>query len=408
MKINPLSVSVEQSLSAKNKEIGELIFDLARNLTHSSDSVEYESWSDKMTQIVAFELSAKNNENIDHALQIARDCQDMDTHDEIIFNVEFEAENRTLEISNQQPPIATFLFAIPVILSGAEEMQSGKIPNGKHYEFLRKSFFSSGVVSDGPKVTLVNYLYHSDEIEKMSWSDVYYLSHSMLHQNTKQEKSDDEVNLGQLGWPKEIFSPSNVDGVALRFLIGVVCDNIDSDDPLMAPSDEEGIKLWIEKMSAWRDSATIHLNNSLSMQSKNVKGIVGPIGMFYDTFRVGRANFKLIEMMQLARQISKETGLDPQKMNVIVDLYFCENNEIEAVATMISQYDDSVLAYLKMPIDESEDGFEVIKDIALYFTNFGVIEIQVNEEIQSEKQYYSENENHSESDESSHAKRFLH
>ncbi|WP_044529179.1 DUF2863 family protein [Herbaspirillum sp. B65] len=198
---------------------------------------------DELERMVRNTLRERDDDTLYEALEQLR-YDDQRGHAFLREVVEEGADIIVLRRGDKELEINAFL--IPLLArtrGGLREEQA--LADGDAFDALRASLQEGGLESPQARVVLVHHLYHPEEINALSFSEVEAMNRDAFASLTdKKILSVPAIERSMRGWPASSFAADD-EALELRFLLGFALKDVD--DPFYAiPPQEEAADAYFE------------------------------------------------------------------------------------------------------------------------------------------------------------------
>ena len=189
-------------------------------------------------------LLQKKDEVLYDALERTR-YADIDAYQFVKQAIE-EASEVILSRRDDGPVHEVNAFVIPVFvrsMGGLHAQQS--FQDQEAFDLLSNSFQSAQLESADATVVLVSYAYHLDEIDRITYSQIYEMTRdAQAAMSGKKNAGIEATERSFSGWPANRFAPGDA-ALEIRFLLGFALKSMD--DPFyQIPQDEAASDAYFE------------------------------------------------------------------------------------------------------------------------------------------------------------------
>lgn len=223
---------------------------------------------DELERMVRNTLRERDDDTLYEALEQLR-YDDPRGHAFLCEVVEEGADIIVLRRGEKELEINAFL--IPLLArtrGGLREDQA--LADGDAFDALRESIQKAGLESARARVVLVHHLYHPEEINALSFSEVEAMNRDAFASLTdKKILSVPAIERSMRGWPASHFAADD-EALELRFLLGFSLKDVD--DPFYAiPREEAAADAYFEaraqRFRQWSEEITPLMQQCLTGQS---------------------------------------------------------------------------------------------------------------------------------------------
>lgn len=270
-------------------------------------------------------------------------------------------------------------FVIPLLARTRGGLHADRaLADADAFDTLRTSLQESGLESERAKVVLVHHLYHPEEIDALSYSDVEAMNRDAFASLTdKKVMAAPAIERSMRGWPASSFSADD-EALELRFLLGFALKNLD--DPFYAiPADEEQADAYFEaragRFRLWTEKHTPLMQRCLT-------GAEGEAAqcelhfLYQDLFhggkQTGHAEYRTLQLMSELEQGLEEAGAAPEQ---VVAVLAASEVDGELLLHVQLRAADRELVRTATPIDG--DPHEQLADAADAITTLGITQFKL-------------------------------
>ncbi|BEV18094.1 DUF2863 family protein [Herbaspirillum sp. DW155] len=223
---------------------------------------------DELERMVRNTLRERDDDTLYEALEQLR-YDDPRGHAFLREVVEEGADIIVLRRGEKELEINAFL--IPLLARTRGGLREDRaLADGDAFDALRESIQKAGLESARARVVLVHHLYHPEEINALSFSEVEAMNRDAFASLTdKKILSVPAIERSMRGWPASHFAPDD-EALELRFLLGFSLKDVD--DPFYAiPQEEAAADAYFEaraqRFRQWSEEITPLMQQCLTGRS---------------------------------------------------------------------------------------------------------------------------------------------
>lgn len=331
---------------------------------------------DELERMVRHALRQRDDDTLYEALEQLR-YDDARGHSFLREVVEESADIVVLRRGEKEMEINAFL--IPMLVrtrGGLREEQA--LADGEAFDALRESLQQAGLESPKARVVLVHHLYHPEEINALSFSEVEAMNRDAFASLTdKKVMSVPAIERSMRGWPAATFSADD-EALELRFLLGFALKDLD--DPFyVVPADEAAADAYFEQRAErfrqWSQQITPLMQQCLTGQSG--EGAQCQLHFLYQDLlhgakRTGNAEYRTLQMLSELEQGLAAAGVEPAQATAVVAL---EEEEDERRLLVVLRGTTGVLARSELRLED--DGQDALWEAADALASLGVAGVRL-------------------------------
>lgn len=339
---------------------------------------ESEITFEQLKETVAWCLENGRDDIIDLAIDMATHDDDKDAIEEIEVACEFESTTALIRNDDGTELAKVSLFAIPILVNLVSGPCPEHLPLSPVFHEIVKSIREFDLVEDTSEVHIVNYLYNAEQLQRLTFSDVYRLTCNII--NCASDPAADEASLL---YQAETERLDEADApVALRFLVGVASMPADGEDD-ESEDEEENDEARATKNLAWQRRVAMLMSHCIGRSEGTGQCIAGVFDDFFDACRFGlidRGNFHLKLFID---QLMAQLGFSGPGLKVIMAPFGANGVAQEIRISVLSAIESKCLGIYTYPIFAGESAEGMLEEIADIFENSNFREIDVVDDVQT-------------------------
>lgn len=250
-------------------------------------------------------LRQRDDETLYEALEQLR-FEDERGHGLLRQTVEDAADMLLLRRGETELEINAFLIPLLVRTSGG--LQASRVlADGDSFDTLRHSLQQAGLESERARVVLVHHLYHPQEIDAISYSELEAMNRDAFASLTDRKvMSVPAIERSMRGWPEAGFRADD-EVLELRFLLGFSLKELD--DPFYRiPNDEVAADAYFEQRAerfrAWAAGQSALMRQCLTGSSQADACELHFLyqDLFHGAKHAGNAEYRMLQMLSELEQ----------------------------------------------------------------------------------------------------------
>jgi len=320
-------------------------------------------------------LRQRDDETLYEALEQLR-FEDERGHALLRQTVEDAADMLLLRRGEREFEINAFL--IPLLVRTRGGLQASRVlADGDSFDTLRTSLQQAKLESERARVVLVHHLYHPEEIDAISYSELEAMNRDAFASLTDRKvMSVPAIERSMRGWPEAGFGADD-DVLELRFLLGFSLKEVD--DPFYKiPTEETAADAYFEQRAErfrnWSTQQSPLMRQCLTGSSE--AGSCDLHFLYQDLFhgakQAGNAEYRMLQMLSELEQGLAASGADASDTRAVLAM---GEDAGDAVLMVQLRRDDHVLASATQLIDG--DLQEQLFDCAGSLASLGVAEFRL-------------------------------
>ncbi|MCA1327015.1 DUF2863 family protein [Herbaspirillum sp. alder98] len=320
-------------------------------------------------------LRQRDDETLYEALEQLR-FEDQRGHSLLRQTVEDAADMLLLRRGERELEINAFL--IPLLVRTRGGLQASRVlADGESFDTLRNSLQQAGLESERARVVLVHHLYHPEEIDAISYSELEAMNRDAFASLTDRKvMSVPAIERSMRGWPEAGFGADD-EVLELRFLLGFSLKELD--DPFYRiPTDEAAADAYFEQR-AERFRAWSGAQSGLMRQCLTGSGEADACDLhflyqdlFHGAKQAGNAEYRMLQMLSELEQGLAAAGAAAADARAVLAI---ADDAGDAILQVQLRRADAVLASASHLLDG--DLQEQLFDAAESLASLGVTEFKL-------------------------------
>lgn len=240
------------------------------------------------------------------------------------------------------------------------------------FDAITKSFKTEQLESRDAIVVLVNYAYHLDEIDGITFSHLNEMVRDACASMTdKKVVATPAIDRSFTGWPDNLFEPQD-QAIELRFLLGFALKTTD-DAFYQVPEDEAAADAYFdtrsERFQRWTERVTPLVKRCLNAESRDIEVNFLYQDFFHGGKERGIAEYFMLQMMSDLNHDLHEHGIKPGDTTAIIgpadvgdEMVLRVNLYAQADGVMVASSDKplAVTRDLQVEVDDAYDALMTI------------------------------------------------
>ena len=320
-------------------------------------------------------LRQRDDETLYEALEQLR-FEDERGHALLRQSAEDAADMLLLRRGERELEINAFL--IPLLARTRGGLQAARVlADGDSFDTLRQSLQQAGLESEKARVVLVHHLYHPQEIDAISYSELEAMNRDAFASLTDRKvMSVPAIERSMRGWPETGFGVDD-EVLELRFLLGFSLKELD--DPFYRiPADEAAADVYFEQRAerfrAWATGQSPLMRQCLT--GSNDPDACDLHFLYQDLFhgakRAGNAEYRMLQMLSELEQGLAAAGAAAADSRAVLAI---GDDAGDAVLHVQLRRRDTVLASSSQLIEGDLEG--QLFDAAESLASLGVTEFKL-------------------------------
>ncbi len=340
---------------------------------------------DELERMVRNTLRERDDDTLYEALEQLR-YDDQRGHAFLREVVEEGADIIVLRRGEKELEINAFLIPLLVRTRGGLK-EALALADGDAFDALRTSLQEAGLESPGARVVLVHHLYHPEEINALSFSEVEAMNRDAFASLTdKKILSVPAIERSMRGWPESAFGADD-EALELRFLLGFALKDVD--DPFYAiPAEEAAADAYFEaraqRFRQWSEQITPLMQRCLTGQSGEAAQCQLHFlyqDLFHGAKQTGNAEYRTLQMLSELEAGLAQAGVQAAQASAF---FAIDDAEGEIHLQVVLRGAQGLLARSVQPVDG--DMQVALFDAADAVASLGVAAVKLAEAIDADGQ----------------------
>ena len=311
---------------------------LADRIASQPAHPDYEKWESAIADLVETHLQKGQDRILSAAIAKCDELFESDAAQWLQTHVEVYSECVVLDEEREGNPLTAGLILIPVHFSDVSALQSSRVPAGPHLQKLGDSLRAAGLTDKAARVVLGDRLYTVPEL-LLPWSKVLRLTEHLATPNEVPNPVPENQDITPVDASDPKQPPTEQQGeqfrIGLRFLAGVIIDDT-LEQPFSSPDDHQEFENWMDRKCRWEDAAGEVLCQALGDAYTGAFALIQGVDSYYEGFRNGIAEFKMIGLHLQATKILEAAALPSTdieaQLSLTVEENGCERIDVAFVA----------------------------------------------------------------------------
>ena len=336
------SESMSDALKQQESDIYKII---KKSLQQKKDDVLYEALDRlKHADYAAYQLLKERIEEAAEVVLIRRD------------------EGVTFEVN---------AFVIPMFVRTAGGLHSEQsFQDQDAFDLLTKSLQQAQLESPDAKVVLVNYAYHLDEIDGITFSHLNEMIRDAFASMTdKKVAATPAIDRSFGGWPESHFAAEDI-AIELRFLLGFALKTAD-DAFYSVPEDDTAADAYFEvrenRFQVWTEQVAPLVKRCLVTDGREVDVNFLYQDLFHGGKERGIAEYFMLQMMSELNHRLEQHGITAESTKAIIgpaevrgDMALRVNLYAEPDGALVASSEKPVMRDLQIEVDDTCDALMTI------------------------------------------------
>jgi len=277
------------------------------------DAAGHRVGQDELERMIRRALRQRDDETLYEALEQLR-FEDRRAYALLRQATEDAADMVVLRHGEREWEINAFL--IPLLVRTQGGLDAARVfADGDAFDTLRASVQQAGLESAKARVVLVHHLYHPDEIDALTYSEVEAMNRDAFASLTdKKVMAVPAIERSMRGWPQASFGAQD-EALELRYLLGFALKQLD--DPFYAiPQDEAAADAYFEQRATrfqqWTERYTPLMRQCLTGDTSGQTRCELHFlyqDLFHGARAAGNAEYHTLAMMAALEQGLAEAGV---------------------------------------------------------------------------------------------------
>lgn len=340
---------------------------------------------DELERMVRNTLRERDDDTLYEALEQLR-YDDQRGHAFLREVVEEGADIIVLRRGEKELEINAFLIPLLVRTRGGLQ-EALALADGDAFDALRTSLQEAGLESPGARVVLVHHLYHPEEINALSFSEVEAMNRDAFASLTdKKILSVPAIERSMRGWPASAFGTDD-EALELRFLLGFSLKDVD-DSFYAVPAEEAAADAYFEaraqRFRQWSEQITPLMRQCLTGQSGEAAQCQVHFlyqDLFHGAKHTGNAEYRTLQMLSELEAGLAQAGVQAAQASAF---FAIDDDEGETHLQIVLRGAQGLLARSVQPVDG--DLQAALFDAADAVASLGVAALKLAEAIDADGQ----------------------